>query len=173
MWRLTVVRSIASRRGPIAGIVMWLAAASAIGAQPIATSIQMETGLMSFFTGAGRLIEVRVTEVGAWTAESHVQIAVRNAADRIIFRGEGVLKRGQPVRLELPLNMDERRVRLRASIVIEGQLGSSSSPIVVLEDVDAGSFTIGERFTCSVPASREGPVSPFCPGGVVNTVTGG
>jgi hypothetical protein len=173
MWRQELVASTTGHRGLVTGVVMWLAAASSIGAQPIPTSIQMETGFLGFFTGAKRSVEVRVTEVGALTAESNVRVLFRNAADRVIFRGTGVLKRGQPVSVVLPLNMLERRVVVRASILIQGQLASGSSVNVVMEDIDAGSFTIGQRISCSVPASREGPVSPFCPEVVTTTITGG
>ncbi|MEO8076541.1 MAG: hypothetical protein ABI818_09455, partial [Acidobacteriota bacterium] len=67
----------------------------------------------------------------------------------------------------------KRRLLLRASITILGPPGRGSSPVVVMEDVHPGSFTIGERFSCSAPASREGPVTPYCPGGVVTNITVG
>ena len=58
---------------------------------------------------------------------------------------------------------------LRFSIAIFGVAGRNSQPVVVLEDVDEPNFTIGPRFSCSLPAHREGPVTPLCDGGIVGS----
>ncbi len=72
---------------------------------------------------------------------------------------------------ELPLDMGEPLVQLRASISIVGPSGRQSAPVVVLEDIDHGSFAIEQRISCAPPASREGPVTPYCPDVVVTNIT--
>jgi hypothetical protein len=77
------------------------------------------------------------------------------------------------VTFELPLDMAQARVQLRASISIVGTAGRQSRPIVVLEDIDPGSLAIEQRISCAPPASREGPVTPYCPEVVVSQITVG
>ncbi len=172
MWKPKLVTSITSHRVRIGCVVMCLLASSSSGAQtPLQTGIRLDTGLFTFFAGDGRSVSVTVTEVGDLPAVSNVLIVFLDATNRTISRGEGVLKRGQPVSLELPLDMAERRVKVRASITIVGQPGRISSPIVVLEDIDPGSFTIQPRVSCSAPTGREGPVMPYCPDVSATSIT--
>ena len=99
-----------------------------------------------------------------------MRVTFFDETDRAIFKDEGTLQRGQPVHVRLPLDMTERSVRLRASILIFEKTGRKSLPIIVLESVDLGSFAVEERISCAPPDDREG-VSPYCPPpGLVSTV---
>jgi hypothetical protein len=161
-----LLTSPTSRRRRIAGVIVWLLAVSSIGAQtpPAQTGIKLETGLQTFFTGSGRFIAVTVTEVGPPTAQSTVRIVYRDAADRVLMRDEFTLTREHPARLELPLTMPEPLVLVRATVVISGSTGGSS-PIMVMEEIDRGSFTVVPRVSCSSTAPVPGmdPVLPNCP----------
>lgn len=170
----TFVKVITVHRAQLACIVLWLLAASPTGAQsPTLTGVQIETGLLSFFTGGQRVVRVTVTEVAMRAAESQVRIIYRDVSGRVVARDEGILRRTTPVTFALPLDMGEPLVQLRASITIVGPSGRRSAPVVVLEDIDPGSFAIEERVSCAPPASREGPVTPYCPEVVVTSITTG
>lgn len=165
-------RGFPGHRSLLACTILSLLATSPSDAQPrTLTGVQVETGLLSFFTGDRRAVKVTVTEVGARTAESQVLIVYRNASGRVVARDEGTLRRTGPVTFELPLDMGEPLVQLRASISIVGPSGRQSAPVVVLEDIDHGSFAIEQRISCAPPASREGPVTPYCPDVVVTSIT--
>ena len=165
MWNEKLLTSIAGHRRRLAcGVILCLLAASSSGAQELTLAgVQLDSGLMTFFTGNDRSVSVTVTEVGPLTAESHVKIVYRDASDRILLSDEAVLKRGQPVQLELPLLMAERRVQVRATITIFGQLGTVRSPIVRVEGIDGGALTVQPHGDCSAPAGLDGPVLPNCP----------
>ena len=165
MWNQKLLTSIAGHRRRLAcGAILCLLAASSGGAQErTMAGVRLDTGLMTFFTGNERSVSVTVTEVGPLTAESRVRIVYRDASDRILLSDEAVLKRAQPVQLELPLLMSERRVQVRASITIFGLMGSVRSPIVRVEGIDTGSLTVQPHIDCSAPAGLDGPVLPDCP----------
>jgi hypothetical protein len=169
----TLLARLVSPRVRAVGLGVWLLAAVPGSAQTtlLQTEVQMHTGLLSFFTGAGRAVKVTVTEVGGRTVQSQVRIVYRDATDRVVAREDGVLTRSRPVTFELPLLMADPKVQLRASISILGVAGRPSQPIVVLEDVDHGSLAIEQRISCAPPASREGPVTPYCPDVVVSQIT--
>lgn len=179
MWMQPVDRNGTRRRVPrvalAAGVALGLCAgavAPLVHAQG-ASGVRLESGLLSFFTGAGRTVLLTVTEVGSDTAESRVRLVYRDAADQVVARDEGRLGRGTPYTFELPLEMGDPRVQLRVSVTIARVRGSGSAPVVSVESVDAGSFAIEERVTCAPPASREGPVTPFCPEFVVTSFSAG
>lgn len=164
MSKQKLVLSITSHRGRIACVVLWLLAASSNRAQEgLPTGIRLDTALFTFFPGKNHSVEVTVTETGPPTAVSNVRIVFLDATDRILLRGRGVARPGEPVSLELPLDMAERRVKVRASITIFGPLGFARSPIVVMEDLDPESITSIPKVSCSAPVGRDGPVLPFCP----------
>lgn len=168
----SLVTFITGHRGRLACLALWLLATVPGGAQVTTqTATQIETGLLSFFSGANRTVKVTVTELGGRTVQSQVRIVFFDATDRVVGRHEGVLARGRPVSFEVPIGTSDPQVQLRASVVLIGATGRPTTPVVVVEDVDANSLTIGQRVTCSPPASREGPVTPFCPGTVINSFT--
>ena len=168
MWIQTFVRSITKHRVAIGGIVMWMVAASSSGAQSVLTSVPVypgvliQMGLVSFVTGRDQSAEVTVTELGSPDALSTVRVVFYDETDRAIFKEEGTLRRGQPVHVVLPLDMPERSVRLRASVLIVEKTGEKTLPVMVLESVDLGSFAIEERVSCAPPEDKEG-VTPYCP----------
>lgn len=167
-----LVTFITGHCGRLACLALCLLATAPGGAQVTAqTATQIETGLLSFFSGANRSVKVTVTELGARTVQSQVRIVFFDATDRIVGRHDGVLVRGRPVSFEVPLGTSDPQVQLRASVLLVGATGRRTTPVVVLEDVDADSLTIGQRVTCAPPASREGPVTPFCPGTVISSFT--
>ena len=169
----TLMTRLVSPRVRTVGLGVWLIAALPASAQMtlVQTETLLHTGLLGFFTGAGRAVRVTVTEVGGRTVQSQVRIVYRDASDRVVAREDGVLTRSRPVTFELPLLMADPRVQLRASISIVGVAGRASQPIVVLEEVDHGSLAIEQRISCAPPASREGPVTPYCPEVVVSQIT--
>jgi hypothetical protein len=168
----TLVTRLVSQRLRLVGLGFLLMAAVPGSAQTtLQTGVQVDTGLLSFFTGDGRAVKVTVTGLGGRAVQSHVRIVYRDASDRVIAREDGLLTRGGPVTFELPLDMAQARVQLRASISIVGTAGRQSRPIVVLEDIDPGSLAIEQRISCAPPASREGPVTPYCPEVVVSQIT--
>ena len=137
------------------------------------TGLQVETGLMSFFTGERRSIRLTVTELGPRAGDSLVRVVYRDADGRVVARDDARLRRSSAAVIDVPLTMSEPLVQVRATVTITGRAGRQSVPVVVLEDVDHGSFTIEQRVSCAPPASREGPVMPFCPEVVVTTLTAG
>jgi hypothetical protein len=158
------------RRGvAVAAIV--LAAASPAGAQELLTGAQVDTGLLTFFTGSNRSVVVSITELGPRTALSDVRITLFDENNRVFFRHDAVLRRDSSVHVDVPLNLSQRRVRLRASIRIVGASGRNSAPVIVLESVDGLSLAIEQRISCALPADREGPVTPYCDGSRVQDVT--
>jgi hypothetical protein len=106
---------------------------------------------------------VTVTELGARGVTSAVRVIFYDPEDRVIFRGEGVLQRGQPVHVELPLDMSGPRVQARASIRLVGQVERNTLPVMTLESLDPLTLTIEPRILCAPPAGRQGPVLPLCP----------
>ena len=163
MWTPAVVSSRTRSRGCLALIALWLLAASSSGAQEtVQTGVRMDTGLLTFFTGERRSAVVTVAEVGGLGVTSTVRVIFYDASDRVLLRDEQTLQRGHPARFELPLGMPERAVQVRASIRIVGAAGRYSAPIMVLEDVDAGTLTIEPRISCAPPSGRQGPVLPLC-----------
>lgn len=168
----SLVTFITGHRGRLACLALWLLATVPGGAQVATrTGTQIDTGLLSFFSGANRSVKVTVTELGGRAVQSQVRITFLDSADRVVGSQDGVLARGRPVFLELPLSTSEPQVQLRASVVLIGATGRRTTPVVTLEDVDANSLTIGQRITCAPPASREGPVTPYCPGTVISSFT--
>jgi hypothetical protein len=136
---------------------------------PGADSFKLDTGLLTLFATPNRLLEVTVTEI-APGAKSRVRITFRDASDRALSTDEGVLERGQPVVHALPIDIVERRVKVRASILITPLTGSGT-PVVVVEDIDPLALTIEPRVMCamSLPSGRIDPVLPMC-GEVVPSV---
>ena len=163
-------RSLGFRR-VLATCAMILAAASAAGAQELLTGFQIDTGLLTFFTGANRSVAISVTELGARTAASDVRITLFDETNRVVFRHDGVLRRDSPVLVDVPLNFSQRRLRLRASVRIVGPAGRNSAPVLVIESADELSLAIEERISCAPPADREGPVTPYCDGSRVQNIT--
>jgi hypothetical protein len=62
----------------------------------------------------------------------------------------------------LPLDMAARRVNLRLLVTLVRDSQSKSLPVMVLEDVDAPSFTIEDRVSCAPPEDKDG-ATPYCP----------
>jgi hypothetical protein len=166
------MRSIARRAAILAGAVVWLGASAPSHAQfRTLPGIMMKTGLMAFIPGGNRSVLVTVTELGARGAQSNVSITFFDAEDRVIATSNAILKRAQPVIAELPLDPDGRLLQIRCAVSVAGPPGRGSVPVLVIESIDPGSFTIEPRVSCAPPASREGPVTPMCPGVVVTDIT--
>lgn len=169
----TLITSLASHPVRLATLGLWILAAAPAEAQTSQTGVQIDTPLLTFFTGVRRAVKVTVTEVGPRGVQSTVEVVFRDPADRVIARGQGVLSRTRPVSIELPLEMNAPRVQVRATISVLGVAGRQTKPIAVLEDVDVDSLAIEQRISCAPPASREGPVTPYCPEVVVTHITVG
>lgn len=169
----TLITSLASHPVRLAALGLWFLAAAPATAQTVQTGVQIDTPLFTFFTGLRRAVKVTVSEVGPRGVLSTVQVVFRDPADRIIARGQGTLSRTRPVSVELPLEMNAARVQVRATISIFGVSGRQTKPIAVLEEVDVDSLAIEQRISCAPPASREGPVTPYCPEVVVTNITVG
>lgn len=153
----------------LACAAMWAAALSPGGAQEAArtTGLRMDSGLRTYFTGPGKSTMVTVTELGAGTAESTVRIVFLDAQDRPVLRGGGVLKRGQPVSLELPLSTTAApsRLQLRVSVSVIGPIGRGSRPAAVWEGLDALSLVSWDGWDCAPPFDDDNNVIPMCDGG--------
>jgi len=166
-------RFLTSRTGSKAALtcaVLWLMAASSIGAQEPLTGFLVQTGLKTFLASPRRSADVIVTELGGRSVTSTVRLTVYGPDDQVVMRDEAPLQRGQPALFRFRLTSTTPRL-LRFSIAIFGVTGRNSQAVVEVEDVDEDRFTIGERFSCSLPANREGPVTPLCDGGIVNDIT--
>jgi hypothetical protein len=164
MWTLTSLTPSRRASGIVAGVAICLSVAASASAQPAYTGVLLEGGLETVFAGPDRFLTTTVTETGSPGVESQVWIVYRNAEDKVLGRFEGSLKRGQPVTADFPLDMIARRDQVRVSITIAGVAGRKSAPVVRLEHVDAGSFTLGSGGgSCAPPLSGIGPVEPNCP----------
>jgi hypothetical protein len=171
-----VVTSKTKYRVAAGCIAMWMVATASAGARQgdvltgpqVQSGVLIQTGLLTFFTGEKRFVGVTVTELGAPESRSTVRVAFYDAADRLVFREEGVLQRGFPVRIELPLHMADKLVQLRMSAEIVGRPGRDSIPILVLESIDLDAFAIEERVFCAPPEDKQG-ATPWCPPPAVAT----
>ena len=170
----TLLTYLASQRVRMAALGLWVLTIAPVGAQTTGLpGVQIDTPLMTFFTGMRRAVKVTVSEVGPRGVLSTVRIVYRDPLDRIIARAEGTLSRTRPVSFELPLEMADPRVQVRATVVIFGVAGRQTKPIAVVEEVDTDSLAIEQRISCAPPANREGPVTPYCPEVVVTQITVG
>lgn len=169
MWIQRLSTSMTRHRLALGGVVISMLAASSSGAQtdvltavPVYPGVLIQTGFITYVTGEHRSADVTVTELGAPGAVSTVRVTFYDEADRAFFREERELLRGQPVHVTLPLDMPDRSVRLRASVLIVEKTGKKTLPVMVLESVDLGSLAIEERVSCAPPEDKEG-VTPYCP----------
>ena len=167
MWTRTIVTRT-RHRVALGGILIWMLTASASAAQttvlttvPVYPGVLIQTGLLTYATGAYRSAEVTVTELGSPGAISTVRVTFYDETDRAIFKDEGTLKRGQPVHVVLPLGMPQRSVRLRASVLIFEKAGQKTVPVTVLETGDIDSFTI--QVACSPPEEKQDIEGVWCP----------
>jgi hypothetical protein len=167
MWTRTIVTRT-SHRVALGGILIWTLTASSGGAQttvltsvPVYPGVLIQTGLLTYVTGASRTAEVTVTELGSPGATSTVRVTFYDETERAIFKDEGTLKRGQPVHVVLPLSMPQRNVRLRASVLIFERAGKKTVPVTVLESGDIDSFTI--LVACSPPEEKQDIQGSWCP----------
>ncbi len=133
-------------------------------------AVRVDSGLMTFYGTPKSSVRATVTELGPAGAESRVRIVFYGAADEVLAVNEAVLRRGKPVRLELPLDDAGRRVQLRMSVILFGA-SSDSSPAFVLESLNGLDFTVEQRISCAPPSGRDSPVLPFCPEVVVSDIT--
>lgn len=173
MWRQRLLTARAGSRAALTFSALWLlAASSAGGAQELLTGVQMDTGLMTFQASPRRSANVTVTELGGRGVTSTVRIAVYGPDERVLTRTEATLQRGQPVTFSYQVTPVTPRL-LRFSIVMFGVTGRNTQPVVTLEDVDDDRITIGQRISCSLPADRSGPVTPYCPPVVIRNLTFG
>ena len=168
MWNQRFVTSIAGRRVVIVVLAISVLAGSSSQAQTgglttpaVYPGVLIQSGLLSFATGAYRSAQVTVTELGSSGALSTVRVTFYDETDRPIFKAEGTLRRGQPVHVVLPLNMPTPSVRLRASVVIFEKTGKKTVPVTVLETADIDSFTI--PFACAPPEEKEDIQGVWCP----------
>ena len=150
-------------------VMAMLAAPSVVAAQSgvltttaTRTTTEIKTGLLAFLTGPGRSAEVLITELGPRGVTSTVRVTFFDEVDQAVFKDEAVLQRGTPVHVMLPLDVAARRVNLRVLVTLVRDSRSKSLPVVVLEDVDALSFTIEDRVSCSPPEEKDG-TTPYCP----------
>ena len=156
-----------------AGLVMCLAASAlSMGAGADGpTGVNLKSGYVSFFSG--RVVRTTVSEVGPPTASSRVRIVVRNEADQVVGRLEGMLTTKSPVRLDLALPKDAGLMQLRFVITIVGDV-DLSTPMTTVEELDHDSHAVHQRLACGPSGRHEGAQTYCCEGLVAtNTATGG
>jgi hypothetical protein len=178
MMRIGILPSIAGRRARMACVITSLLAASVgaesapqqIKADSVMQETRMDSGLHTYYPG--HVVNVMVTETGALRATSQVKIVVRNAADQVVGRIERTLQRGSPVLFEMLVPKGTDRIQVRLSVVITTELGLSSAPVVVLEDLNPDALTAEPRVFCGPPAGRTG-AQTLCPGWQVTDITTG
>jgi len=168
MWTRKIVTSATRHRVAVGGILIGMLTASSSAAQttvlttvPVYPGVLIQTGLLTYATGAYRTAGVTVTELGSPGAMSTVRVTFYDETDRAIFKDEGTLQRGQPVHVVLPLGMPERSVRLRASVLIFEKTGNKTVPVTVVESGDIDSFTI--QLACAPPEEKQDIHGVSCP----------
>jgi hypothetical protein len=141
----------------IAGLTVCLAAsalAAGTDAQRAMPRLVLRSGLYSFHPG--QMIRGSVVATGASTATALVRIDLRDDADRLVSRVEGVLTRTSPVRLDHEVTGETGLVQLRADIVIVGD-PDVTRPMTTLEGVDRDSQTVQRLVACGPPSWLAGP----------------
>jgi hypothetical protein len=169
MWTRAFVTSFGGRLVVAGSVVMAVLAAppqaagqgGVLTTTPTKAVTEIKTGLLAFLTGAGRSAEVLITELNP-RATSAVRVTFFNEANQAVFKEDAVLHRGQPVHVVLPLDMPVRRVNLRLLVTLTRDPLARSLPVMVLEDVDTGSFAIEDRVSCAPPEDKDG-ATPYCP----------
>jgi hypothetical protein len=142
------------------------ATVSSLGAQtPGETTVTvLKSGLHSIFGGHAFLLTV--AEVGSTASSSEVKIEFRDASDQRRAMNSGVLHRGRPVRLRVPVPAGTGREQLRVIVTITTLAnGEGSEPIVGLEDLDADSLVVETKPPCAPPPSVGGGAEGNCDGG--------
>jgi hypothetical protein len=116
---------------------------------------RIQSGLYTF---PGRhTARVTVAELGGGRAAARVAITLRDATDKVVAHTDGVLRAGQPVRLDF--QVEDVLSQLRATVSIAG---ASSRPATTMEDIDADGFTVIPKVACGPPSGRDSPQF-FCP----------
>ncbi len=133
---------------------------------PMVTRV-MRTGLHSFY-GTPFLT---VAEVGALRASSMVSIEFRDDADRVVASTDGVLRRGEPVRLRLPAPSGAPLRQYRATVRISSLVGEGSVPVATFEQVGPGLFLSSVGPSCG-PGAYAGGGQTNCQGWVLTSNTG-
>ncbi len=127
-----------------------------------ATVTVLKSGLHSIFGGHAFLLTV--TEVGSTGSSSEVKIEFRDASDGRRAISSGVLHRGRPVRLRVPIPAGTGREQLRVIVTIATLTnGEGSQPIVGLEDLDADTLVVETKTEC-LPPSGGGVFQENCDG---------
>jgi hypothetical protein len=129
----------------------------------------LKSGLHSF---AGDAL-LTVTEVGSRASASEVTIELRSAGDERRAFTSGMLLRGQPVRLRVPIAANAGRQQGRFIVRITSISNPEQSQAVVgLEDLDVDSFGIETKPPCA-PPSVGGGAEGNCDGWHVTRLTAG
>lgn len=124
----------------------------------------LKSGLHSIFGGHAFLLSV--VDVGSTASSSEVKIEFRDAADQRRAVGSGLLVRGRPVRLRVPIPAGTGRDQLRVIVTITTLTnGEGSEPIVGLEDLDANSLVVETKPPCAPAPSVGGGAEGNCDGG--------
>jgi hypothetical protein len=172
MWRQRLETSRAGSRAALICAFLVLLAASPTVGQEFLTERQVDTALMTFFATPERSVAVTVTELGTGRVTSSVRFVAYGPDEQPVARSQDFLQRGHPATFNLRLD-PSMPGKLRFRITIAAQTVGNTQPAVVVEDVDGLNFTIDQRVSCSLPADREGPVTPYCPPTVTRTTTVG
>lgn len=98
-----------------------------------------------------------VVELGAPLSPSRVVIDFRDARDRVVARTAAVLRRGEPVQLDVPVI--DGLSQLRATVALYTAAGSR--PSTTVEDIDE--LVVVPKVVCGPPSGRDSPQA-FCPG---------
>ena len=164
MWRQRLESSRAGSRAALTCAVLCLLAASSTRAQELLLlpAWQIDTSFMGFFATSERSVALTVTELGTGRVTSSVRFVAYGPDEQVLARHEDFLQRGHPAAFTLRLDPSMPR-KLRFRITIVGQTVGNTQPAVVVEDVDGLNLTIAPRISFSLPADREGPVTPYCP----------
>lgn len=150
--------------GRVVALVGALLAAAPLGAQvrDDGSVTVLRSGLFSVF--GGHTFQLTVAEVGSLQSSSEVVVEFRDAADNRRAVGSGVLRRGAPVMVRVPVAAP-RYEMLRALVRITGLTAVDlSRTVVTLEDLDARSFVVETKPPCAPPPSRGGGPEGDCGG---------
>jgi hypothetical protein len=125
----------------------------------------MKSGLHSFLNDHTAVITV--AEIGSARPSSSVRIEFRDQTDALVAAIDGVLRRGAPVRLRMPIKVDEGVAQIRTVVRIVSLVDEGSVPATVFEDHGPDSF-IGRVIVCVPPGGRGGGQT-YCPGWYLTT----
>jgi hypothetical protein len=139
------------------------------GAQTVPTTLNgtiMKSALHSFPAGHDAFVTVSEGGFPTPTSVTRITIEIRDGADQLVSTAairSGILKRGDSVRLRVPLGGSPGDlIQVRAVVRVVSTIGSATVPQAVFEDINADSLAIKIKGQCSNPEGQE--FTPSCGG---------